>query len=79
MAIDGCSGDSEASDVLGCPLLVCVATEDRETPLETARELADRAPRGELRAYPGTHFTFYTDPAFRDRVVADQIEFFRCV
>ncbi|WP_043635414.1 alpha/beta hydrolase [Nonomuraea candida] len=62
---------------LACPLLVCVAAEDRETPLETTRELADRAPRGELRAYPGNHFTFYTDPALRDRVVADQIGFFR--
>ncbi|MEV2273132.1 hypothetical protein [Nonomuraea africana] len=39
--------------------------------------LADRAPRGELRVYPGTHFTFYTDPTFRDRVVADQIDFYR--
>ncbi|MBG0831522.1 alpha/beta fold hydrolase [Planomonospora sp. ID67723] len=61
---------------LACPLLVCVAAEDRETPLETTRVLADRAPRGELRVYPGTHFTFYTDPVFRDRVVADQIAFF---
>lgn len=62
---------------LACPLLVCVAAEDRETPLETNRELADRAPRGELRIYPGTHFTFYTDPSFRERVVADQIDFYR--
>ncbi|MFD1936580.1 MULTISPECIES: alpha/beta hydrolase [Nonomuraea] len=62
---------------LTCPLLVCVAAEDRETPLETTRELAERAPRGELRSYPGTHFTFYTDPRFRDRVVADQIDFYR--
>ncbi|MEV0286009.1 alpha/beta hydrolase [Kribbella sp. NPDC050820] len=70
---------AEAAARLTCPLLVCVATEDRETPLETTRQLADRAPRGELRAYPGTHFTFYTDPAFRDRVVADQIDFYRRV
>lgn len=70
---------AEAAARLTCPLLVCVATEDRETPLETTKQLADRAPRGELRAYPGTHFTFYTDPAFRDRVVADQIDFCRRV
>ncbi|MER5323129.1 alpha/beta hydrolase [Streptosporangium roseum] len=68
---------AEAAARLACPLLVCVAAEDRETPLETTRELADRAPRGELRAYPGTHFTFYTDPRLRDRVVADQIDFYR--
>ncbi|GAA2417359.1 alpha/beta fold hydrolase [Nonomuraea africana] len=68
---------AEAAARLTCPLLVCAAAEDRETPLETTRMLADRAPRGELRVYPGTHFTFYTDPTFRDRVVADQIDFYR--
>ncbi|MET9341879.1 alpha/beta fold hydrolase [Nonomuraea sp. NPDC003804] len=68
---------AEAAARLACPLLVCVAAADRETPLETTRELADRAPRGELRVYPGTHFTFYTDPSLRERVVADQIDFFR--
>ncbi|GAA3129386.1 alpha/beta fold hydrolase [Planomonospora alba] len=68
---------AEAAARLACPLLVCVAAEDRETPLETNRALAERAPRGELRVYPGTHFTFYTDPGFRDRVVADQIGFYR--
>ncbi|MFI6478733.1 alpha/beta hydrolase [Nonomuraea sp. NPDC050663] len=68
---------AESAARLTCPLLVCVAADDRETPIETTRELAERAPHGELRAYPGTHFTFYTDPAFRDRVVADQIDFYR--
>lgn len=68
---------ADAAARLACPLLVCVAAEDQETPLETTRELADRAPRGELRVYPGTHFTFYTDPDFRDRVVTDQIDFLR--
>ncbi|MFI7129196.1 alpha/beta hydrolase [Nonomuraea sp. NPDC050153] len=67
----------EAAARLVCPLLVCVAAEDRETPLETTRVLADRAPRGELRTYPGTHFTFYTDPSLRERVVTDQIDFCR--
>ncbi|MFI7638363.1 alpha/beta hydrolase [Nonomuraea sp. NPDC049400] len=67
---------AEAAARLTCPLLVCVAAQDRETPLETTRVLADRAPRGELRTYPGTHFTFYTDPSFRDQVVADQIDFY---
>ncbi|GAA0954715.1 alpha/beta hydrolase [Actinocorallia libanotica] len=68
---------AEAAARLTCPLLVCAAAEDRETPAETSRVLADRAPRGEMRVYPGTHFTFYTDLAFRDRVVADQIDFYR--
>jgi alpha-beta hydrolase superfamily lysophospholipase len=68
---------AEAAAGLACPLLVCVAAEDRETPLDITRELADRAPRGELRVYPGTHFTFYTDLGLRSRVVADQIDFYR--
>lgn len=68
---------AEAAARLTCPLLVCVAAEDRETPLETSRVLADSASRGELRVYPGTHFTFYTDPEIRERVAADQIDFYR--
>ncbi|WP_249645595.1 alpha/beta hydrolase [Nocardia sputi] len=68
---------AEAAAGLACPLLVCVAAEDQETPLNITRELADRAPRGELRVYPGTHFSFYTDPSLRSRVVADQIDFYR--
>ncbi|MEV0033922.1 alpha/beta fold hydrolase [Nocardia sp. NPDC050793] len=68
---------AESAPRLTCPLLVCAAEQDRETPLETSRVLAERAPRGELAVYPGTHFTFYTDPGFRDRVVADQIAFYR--
>ncbi|MEV4166706.1 alpha/beta hydrolase [Nonomuraea dietziae] len=68
---------ADAAARLACPLLVCVAADDRETPLETTRVLADRAPHGELRVYHGTHFTFYTDPELRERVVADQIDFYR--
>ncbi|GAA2680357.1 alpha/beta hydrolase [Nonomuraea recticatena] len=68
---------AEAAARLTCPLLVCVAAEDRETPLENSRVLADRAPQGELRVYPGSHFTFYTDLSFRDRVVTDQVDFYR--
>ncbi|TYB50404.1 alpha/beta hydrolase [Nonomuraea sp. PA05] len=70
---------AEAAARLTCPLLVCAAEADRETPLEQTQELADRAPRGELRVYPGTHFSFYTDPDLREHVVADQIAFFRRV
>ncbi|MBB5084088.1 alpha/beta hydrolase [Nonomuraea endophytica] len=59
------------------PLLVCIAAADRETPGETTRALANSAPRGEIREYPGTHFSFYTDPGIRDQVAADQITFLR--
>lgn len=62
---------------LTVPLLVCAAADDRETPIETTRRLADRAPLGELRSYPGTHFTFYTDPAAREQALTDQISFLR--
>ncbi|WP_350274794.1 alpha/beta fold hydrolase [Kribbella sp. HUAS MG21] len=60
---------------LTVPLLVCVAADDHETPIETNRALADRAPAGELRSYPGTHFSFYTDEAVREHVLDDQIAF----
>ncbi|MFC4123901.1 alpha/beta hydrolase [Nocardia rhizosphaerae] len=68
---------ADAATRLSCPLLVCAAADDRETPVETSRELAERAPRGELRVYPGTHFSFYTDPALRARVGTEQIDFLR--
>ncbi|MFI9533099.1 alpha/beta hydrolase [Nocardia fusca] len=68
---------AESAARLRCPVLVCAAADDQETPVATSRELADAAPHGELRVYPGTHFSFYTDPAFRDTVVADQIGFYR--
>ncbi|HEX2313527.1 MAG TPA: alpha/beta fold hydrolase [Thermomonospora sp.] len=68
---------AEAAARLTMPLLVCIAADDHETPEETTRQLADRAPHGELRRYEGTHFAFYNDPAIRDRVLADQIAFYR--
>lgn len=60
---------------LQAPLLVCAAEQDREAPVDTAWALVQAAPRGTLRVYPGTHFDFYTDPAIRDRALADQLEF----
>jgi dienelactone hydrolase len=60
---------------LTAPLLVCAAEQDRETPVDRARALAHAAPRGVLRGYPATHFDFYTDPAIRDRALADQLGF----
>ena len=66
----------EVAHRLAMPVLVCVAELDRESPEELTRQLAERAPRGELRRYPGTHFDFYRDPV-RGRVLADQVEFLR--
>jgi hypothetical protein len=65
-----------AAHRLGMPLLVCVAERDSETPEEFARQIAERAPRGEFRRYPGTHFDFYRDPVHQ-RILADQIVFLR--
>ncbi|MFB9965347.1 alpha/beta hydrolase [Sinosporangium siamense] len=67
---------ADAAARLTQPLLVCIAAHDRETPAETTRALADLAPKGELREYPGTHFSFYTDPAIKDQVTTDQTAFF---
>lgn len=57
-----------------CPLLVQVATEDAITPPGPACRAARRAPRGELRSYPGGHFDLYSGEPF-GRVVSDQVEF----
>lgn len=59
---------------LTMPVLVCVATRDRESPLGNAAQLAERAPRGRLREYDCGHFDFYR-PEVRRRVLADQIAF----
>ncbi len=56
------------------PLLVCVATHDRITPPGPARQVAADAPRGELREYDTDHMDAY-HPPWRERIVADQIEF----
>lgn len=55
------------------PLLVCVV--ERElTPAETAAAIVERAPRGELRRYPGDHFDIYRDP-IRHQALTDQVAF----
>ncbi|MEV0029658.1 hypothetical protein [Nocardia sp. NPDC050793] len=63
---------------LRMPLLVSIGEHDRETVAADTVELADRAPRGELRTYPFSHFEIYR-PDNRDKVVADQIGFLRRV
>ncbi len=63
-----------AAKRIGCPLLVCICNEDVVTPPAAAAKAAARAPRGELRRYPGGHFDIYVPPLF-ERAVADQTAF----
>ncbi|MCP2315445.1 hypothetical protein APR12_000775 [Nocardia amikacinitolerans] len=63
---------------LRMPLLVCIGERDRETVAEDTVELAERAPRGELRTYPFSHFEIYRADN-REKVLADQIDFLRRV
>lgn len=56
------------------PLLVCLATGDAVTPPGAARKAAVRAPRGELREYPGGHFDIYVGETF-ECAVSDQLGF----
>lgn len=64
----------DAAERIACPLLVCVATRDAVTPAEPARDVARRAPHGELREYDARHFEVYVPPLF-DRVVEDELAF----
>jgi alpha-beta hydrolase superfamily lysophospholipase len=62
---------------LHCPWLVCVGEADRVAKPGPAIAAARRAPRGELRTYPGVdHFDIYDGPA-HEAVVADEIDFLR--
>jgi hypothetical protein len=61
---------------LGMPLLVCVADRDHETPANFAARVVERAPRGELRRYPVSHFEMYHGETLQ-RVLADQVGFLR--
>ena len=62
-----------AADVR-CPILFAIGEHDAITPPEFAEEAARRAPRSEVRRYPGGHFDVYVGELF-ERVVADQVEF----
>jgi pimeloyl-ACP methyl ester carboxylesterase len=62
---------------LHCPWLVCVGEADRVAKPGPAIAAAKRAPKGELRTYPGVdHFDIYDGPE-HEAVVADEIEFLR--
>jgi hypothetical protein len=61
-------------DRLAMPVLVCVADRDQEVPVDYAQVVVARAPRGQLRRYPGSHFELYYGPLY-EQVVADQLQF----
>jgi alpha-beta hydrolase superfamily lysophospholipase len=62
---------------LHCPWLVCVGEADRVARPGPAIAAARRAPKGELRMYPGVdHFDIYDGPEHQ-AVVADEVEFLR--
>jgi len=62
---------------LHCPWLVCVGEADRVARPGPAIAAARRAPRGELRTYPGVdHFDVYDGPE-HEALVADQLDFLR--
>jgi alpha-beta hydrolase superfamily lysophospholipase len=60
---------------LHCPWLVCVGEADRVARPGPAIAAARRAPKGELRTYPGVdHFDVYDGPE-HEALVADQLAF----
>ena len=60
---------------LHCPWLVCVGADDQVAKPGPAVDAARRAPKGELRVYPGVdHFDIY-DGSAHEAVVADEVEF----
>lgn len=69
------SPDRKASR-LNCPLLVCIVGGDSVTPADPARNMAARAPAGELIDYGDGwgHFDIYTGELF-ERAVADETAF----
>ncbi|GAA0615934.1 alpha/beta hydrolase [Sporichthya brevicatena] len=60
-----------------CPLLVQIADRDTISPVEPIRAAARRAPRSEVRHYPGDHFDVYPGCAHHDAVTAHQVAFLR--
>ena len=68
---------SRHARTLHCPWLVCVGEVDRVAKPGPAVAAARRAPRGELRTYPGVdHFDIYDGPQ-HEAVVADELDFLR--
>jgi fermentation-respiration switch protein FrsA (DUF1100 family) len=61
---------------IGCPTLYCLTEDDDINPPALGRLAAGRAPRGELRLYPGGHFDPFLGETL-ERMTADQVEFLR--
>lgn len=59
---------------IACPILYCLTEEDDINPPQLGRLAARRAPRGELRLYPGGHFDPFLGDTF-EHMVADQVDF----
>lgn len=59
---------------IACPILYCLTEEDDINPPDLGRRAAERAPKGELRLYPGGHFDPFLGATF-ERMVADQVDF----
>jgi uncharacterized protein len=59
---------------LTMPVLACVGERDQDIPVDYAQAVVARAPRGQLRRYPGSHFELYYGLLY-EQVVADQLEF----
>lgn len=57
-----------------CPILFCVPRDDGVVPPGLTIRASRRAPRGDLRIYPGGHFEPFLGETF-ERVVGDQIAF----
>lgn len=57
-----------------CPILYCIAEDDEINPPALGMAAARRAPKGELRTYPGGHFAPLLGDSF-EHVVADQLDF----
>ena len=65
------------AETLHCPWLVCVGEEDNVALPGPAIAAGRRAPKGEVRTYPGVaHFDIYDGPE-HEAVVADEVAFLR--
>lgn len=69
-----CYRPGRRTAAIRCPLLVCVAKDDAIAPAAPALRAAERAPRHEVRVYPGGHFDIYQGETF-ERVITDQVDF----
>jgi uncharacterized protein len=59
---------------IDCPILYCITEQDDINPPKLGKLAARRAPKGELRLYPGGHFDPFLGETF-ERMVTDQIDF----